>query len=170
VTNSKPPYPPEFRREALELLKLSEKPVSQVAKDLGVSEQTLFNWRRQAQIDGGQREGLSTDEREELRRLRKEVRTLEMERAWSHRIGPLIAKGRLAVNLGCSSVEPGSVDEPSAGRWDPRGLRRSSEARSAPRRVRSTSSEGPRQWTLGARLRARYAPRSWCRRTRPGWA
>jgi len=38
VPNSKPPYPPEFRREALELLKLSEKPISQIAKDLGVSE------------------------------------------------------------------------------------------------------------------------------------
>jgi transposase-like protein len=43
VPNSKPPHPPEFRREALELLKLSEKPITQIAKDLGVSEQTL--WR-----------------------------------------------------------------------------------------------------------------------------
>jgi transposase-like protein len=51
VANSKPPYPPGFRREALELLKLSEKPIAQIAKDLGVSEQTLYVWRRQAQID-----------------------------------------------------------------------------------------------------------------------
>jgi transposase len=80
VPRSKPPYPPEFRREALELLKLSSKPVSEVARDLGVSDQTLFNWRRQAQIDEGKREGLSTEEREELRRLRKEVRKLEMEK------------------------------------------------------------------------------------------
>jgi len=80
VPRSKPPYPPEFRREALELLKLSGKPVSQVAEDLGVSDQTLFNWRRQAQIDEGKREGLTTEEREELRRLRKENRTLQMEK------------------------------------------------------------------------------------------
>ena len=80
MPRSRPPYPEEFRREALELLKLTGKPVSQVAKDLGVSEQTLFNWRRQAQIDEGKREGLSTEEREELRRLRKEVRKLEMEK------------------------------------------------------------------------------------------
>jgi len=80
VPRSKPPYPEEFRREALELLKLTGKPVSQVAKDLGVSDQTLFNWRRQAQIDEGRREGLSTEERDELRRLRKEVRKLEMEK------------------------------------------------------------------------------------------
>jgi transposase len=80
VPNSKPPYPPEFRREALELLKLSEKPITQIAKDLGVSEQTLYVWRRQAEVDQGKREGLSSDEREELRRLRKENRTLQMER------------------------------------------------------------------------------------------
>ena len=80
MPRSKPPYPPEFRREALELLKLSGKPVSQVAKDLGISEQTLYVWRRQAQIDEGKREGLTSEEREELRRLRKENRTLQMEK------------------------------------------------------------------------------------------
>jgi transposase len=80
VPRSKPPYPPEFRREALELARVSEKPLSQIARDLGVSNQTLLNWRRQAQVDDGVREGLSTDEREELRRLRKENRTLQMEK------------------------------------------------------------------------------------------
>ncbi len=80
MPRSKPPYPPEFRREALELLKLSGKPVSEVAKDLGVSDQTLYVWRRQAQVDEGKREGLTTEEREELRALRKEVRKLEMEK------------------------------------------------------------------------------------------
>ena len=80
MPNSKPPYPPEFRREALELLKLSEKPITQIAKDLGVSEQTLYVWRRRAEVDQGKREGLTSDEREELRRLRKENRTLQMEK------------------------------------------------------------------------------------------
>jgi transposase len=43
MPKSKPPYPPEFRREALELIKISDKPISQIAKDLGVTDQTLRN-------------------------------------------------------------------------------------------------------------------------------
>ena len=80
MPRSKPPYPPEFRREALELLRVSGKPVSQIAKDLDVSEQTLYVWRRQAEVDAGKREGLTTEEREELRALRKENRNLKMEK------------------------------------------------------------------------------------------
>ena len=92
MPNSKPPYPSEFRREALELLKLSEKPITQIAKDLGVSEQTLYVWRRQAEVDQGKREGLSSDEREELRRLRKENRTLQMEKEILERAAVFFAK------------------------------------------------------------------------------
>jgi transposase len=77
---TKPPYPPEFRREAVELVRISEKPIAQVARDLGISNQTLHNWIKQADVDTGKREGLTTDEREELRRLRRENRTLLQER------------------------------------------------------------------------------------------
>ena len=58
----------------------SEKPLSVLAKDLGVSEQSLRTWRRQVEVDAGERDGLSSDQLEELRRLRRENRTLQMER------------------------------------------------------------------------------------------
>jgi transposase len=77
---TKPPYPPEFRREAVQLAQNTERSIAQVARDLGVSDQTLRNWVKQADVDAGRREGLSTEEREELRRLRRENRTLLQER------------------------------------------------------------------------------------------
>jgi transposase len=74
------PYPPEFREEAVRLARSSERPLPEVAADLGVSAQTLRNWVAQALVDEGAKEGLSTDERVELRQLRRRVRTLEQER------------------------------------------------------------------------------------------
>ena len=73
------PKDPEFRRRAVELARLREKPIAQVAKDLGVAESGLRRWMAQADIDEGRREGLSTDERAELVRLRRENRTQAME-------------------------------------------------------------------------------------------
>ena len=74
------PYPPEFRREAIELLRRSGKTIPQLASELGVSPQSLRNWARQIDVDEGRAAGLTSDEREELRRLRREVRTLSEER------------------------------------------------------------------------------------------
>jgi transposase len=53
---------------------------NRVGSDLGCAGETVRQWVRQAQIDHGQREGLTTDEREELRRLRRENRVLQQER------------------------------------------------------------------------------------------
>lgn len=72
-------YPREFHQRAVELARLHEKPIAQLAADLGVSDQTLRNWLRQADIDEGRREGLTTEERQELVRLRRENRVLQME-------------------------------------------------------------------------------------------
>ena len=80
MPRTRPPFPAEFRREAVKLMRESDKPLSQLAKDLGVSEQTLRTWRRQVKIDAGERDGLTSEQQEELRRLRRENRTLQMER------------------------------------------------------------------------------------------
>jgi len=74
------PHPPEFRARAVELAREREKPIKHVARDLGISESCLRNWMTQADIDEGKREGLTTSEREELRKLRRELRVVKMER------------------------------------------------------------------------------------------
>ncbi|MBV9536950.1 MAG: transposase [Solirubrobacterales bacterium] len=81
MPRTRPPYPEEFRREAIELARISSKSQRQIAEDLGISEVTLRSWIKQAERDEGKPpDGLSTDEREELHRLRRENQTLRMER------------------------------------------------------------------------------------------
>jgi transposase len=81
VPRTRPPYPEEFRREAIRLARLGDKPRRRLAKDLGISDVTLRNWLKQEKAERGERAGgLSTDEREELRQLRGENAKLRMER------------------------------------------------------------------------------------------
>lgn len=77
---TRPPYPPQFREEAVRLMRSSGKPLAQISRELDVSEQTLRNWRKQTEIDEGEREGLTTDEKEELARLRRENKVLKQEK------------------------------------------------------------------------------------------
>ncbi len=74
-----PAHPPEFRQRAIELARERAKPLEQIARDLGISPSCLRNWVKQAEIDRGERAGLTTYERAEPVRLRREKRTLEME-------------------------------------------------------------------------------------------
>jgi len=80
MPKSRPPYPEEFRREAVQLVR-SGRTFSDVAKSLGVTEQSLRTWAKRDQLDRHERDdGLRSQEREELARLRREVKRLEQER------------------------------------------------------------------------------------------
>jgi transposase len=75
-------YPDQFRRDALELMKTSGRPIAEVARSLGIAEGTLWNWvraARDAADRAGDPESVSESEREELRRLRKEVIALRTD-------------------------------------------------------------------------------------------
>ena len=74
------PYAPEYRRQMVELVRAGRTP-GELAREFGCSSQAIRNWVRQADRDEGRREdGLTSVEREELRRLRRENRRLREER------------------------------------------------------------------------------------------
>lgn len=73
-------YPAEFRRDAVALVRSSDKTVTQLARELGLNRETLRLWVKQDRIDQGELEGLTSSERDELRRLRREVAELRLER------------------------------------------------------------------------------------------
>jgi transposase len=81
MLGKKPPYPPEFRAEAVRLYRSSDKSLKTVSDDLGISSESLRAWLKQTDLDTGVRtDGLTTEEREELRKLRRENRVLKEER------------------------------------------------------------------------------------------
>jgi len=86
------PYPPEFRAQAVQLVHSGGTSMRQVAKDLGVHEETLRLWVRQADVDVGRRDGLTTAERDELTQLRRENRRLKEEREILKKAAAFFAK------------------------------------------------------------------------------
>ncbi|MFI1517805.1 transposase [Kitasatospora cineracea] len=84
-------YPPEFRRKVLDLIDAG-RPVKQVAADLGISDQTVYVWRRQQLIDTGLLPGKTSTENEELAAARRRIAELETELAIHRRAAELLGK------------------------------------------------------------------------------
>jgi transposase-like protein len=95
-------YPPEFRRRVLDLVEAGRR-VGEIAEDLGITEQTIYNWRRQDRLDRGLEAGLSTAERGEVAAARKRIRELKAE----------LAVHRRATELLKESADPKGGSRPS---------------------------------------------------------
>jgi transposase len=103
MPKSHPPYPASFRADAVTLVHGSGKSIAEVAVDLGVSNESLRKWLQQAKVDAdtGPPGALTTEERDELRRLRRENKTLQMEREILRKAAAFFA--REAPSTGCGS-------------------------------------------------------------------
>lgn len=87
----KPPYPEEFKREAVRLVRAGQSP-KEVSERLGCSHQSVGIWVRQADVDAGKAEGLSSIERDELKQLRREVKQLRQDREILKKAAAFFAK------------------------------------------------------------------------------
>ncbi len=77
---TRPPYAPEYRRRVVELVRAG-RPISELAREFEVTGNSIRNWVKRADLDDGRRtDGLTSDEREELNRLRRENRVLREEK------------------------------------------------------------------------------------------
>ena len=80
MPRTRAPYPPEFRQQMVELVKAGRTP-EELSREFEPTSQTIHNWVRQTDLDSGVRnDGLTTLERDELRKLRREVKQLRVER------------------------------------------------------------------------------------------
>jgi transposase len=93
MRRTRPPYPPEFRLEAVRLLQSGARTPKQLAAELGCSAQTLTNWLRQDEADRGERQDvLTSEERQRLRELERENKVLRQEREILKRAAAFFAR------------------------------------------------------------------------------
>jgi transposase len=85
-------FTPEFKAEVVELCRAGDRSIGQVARDLDLTETSVRKWIAQADIDSGLRDGLTSAERDEMARLRKEVRMLREDRDILRRATAFFAK------------------------------------------------------------------------------
>src|SRR5712691_8536387 len=86
-------YPKEFRRDVIAVARRKEVPLSQIAKDFGISRTCLHRWIRRAEIEDGVREGLTLAEEAEIRELKKRNRLLEQENEVLRRAAIYLGQG-----------------------------------------------------------------------------
>lgn len=86
-------FPEEFRRDVVAVARRHDAPMGQVARDFGVSQSCLSRWVRRAEIEDGQREGLTLDEEAEIRALKKRNRLLEQENEVLRRAAIYLGQG-----------------------------------------------------------------------------
>ena len=80
MPRTRPPYPPEFRQQMVQLVKAGRTP-EELSREFEPTAQTIHNWVKQSDVDAGVRsDGLTSSERDELRKLRRENRQLKVER------------------------------------------------------------------------------------------
>ena len=85
-------YPKEFRDDVVRVARSSDAPIKQIADDFGISDASLYNWLKQADIDDGKREGLTSAEADEMAAMKKRVRLLEQENEILRRAAAFFAK------------------------------------------------------------------------------
>ena len=86
------PYPEEFRDDVVAVARRHEAPLSQIAKDFGISDATLHNWLKRADVEDGVRPGVTTAEAAENRELRKRLRLVEQENEILRRAAAFFAR------------------------------------------------------------------------------
>lgn len=85
-------FSPEYKAEVVNLYRTTDKSIGQIVEELDLSESAVRRWIAQAEVDAGEREGLTTDEREEIAQLRRENRILREERDILRRATAFFAK------------------------------------------------------------------------------
>ena len=101
MPRTRPPYPPEYRQQIVDLVRAGRSP-EELAREFEPTGQTIRNWVKQTDLDEGRRQdGLTTVEREELRRLRRENMQLRIERE-------ILAKAAAWFARETDSIPPGS--------------------------------------------------------------
>ena len=86
------PYPQVFRDDVVAVARRHEAPLSQIAKDFGISDATLHNWLKRADVEDGVRPGVTTAEAAENRELRKRLRLVEQENEILRRAAAFFAR------------------------------------------------------------------------------